>query len=652
MKKRFLWAALAVALCLPSPALAAEGAGFSDVSAEDWFAPYVEVCAREGLLNGVGNGRFDPQGQVTMGQVLVMAARVLWQANGGDGPLPTGGTAEELARACTGEEEAVYLRALTEGFERYQGGYAWDGMYYLYTHAGEQLAGGSSLPDFHLCGPADPATRQAFFATLAFAVRGLELEEINETDGVPDLRGGNVIHLYRAGILSGVDEYGTFAAERFLTRAEAAAALARIARPELRLRFSLTPVPLPEALAELGVTVRRLGGSSAVGKVDLERGLNYRDDLVIADLEGNVVLDYGREGYEKINSWYPETGHAQLRKGEEYGLVFPSGKVLFPCSMDDHVFLSPDDSLLTAEPDGSYTIYDRQGDPLSTIRDRKQLTDGGEDLLLYAESGDEGTRWGYLDREGQVVLPAAYERAAVFSEGLAAVAEVQNLSDSSFGHLVLSRTLWGYIDRSGELVIPCQFERADAFSEDLAAVQDDSGLWGYIDRSGELVIPCQFDYAEPFSDGVALVTVYGRDENGKFLESDTGWRVIRYGLLDREGNWVASPIYDRIGNFETFSDGWAPFARSEGDAKVFGYLSPDGTERLFDLFDHVNHSPELPLSFEHGYVPLYEGKKWGLMDTGFQVVLPAQFQSVQVGPQGRVLVRYDNVYYLVELGER
>ena len=365
MRRRLACFGLCLGLILgPSPALA-EGDGFSDVSPEDWFAPYVEVCAREGLLQGVGDGRFEPQGQVTMGQVLVMAARVLWQANGGSGPLPQGGTAEELARTCTGEDEAVYLRALTEGFERYEGGYAWDGLYYLYT---QDKGHGFTLPDFHLCGPADPATRQAFFATLAFAVQGLELEEINEADGIPDLRGGNVIHLYRAGILSGVDEYGTFAAERFLTRAEAAAALARIARPELRLRFSLTPTPLPGALAELGAPVRRLGGSSAVGEVNLEHGLNYRDDLVIADLEGNVVLDYGQEGYERINSWYSEAGYAFLRKGEEYGLVFPSGKVLFPCSDDGYSFLHGDDSLLVAESDGSYAIYDRQGNLLSFMQ--------------------------------------------------------------------------------------------------------------------------------------------------------------------------------------------------------------------------------------------------------------------------------------------
>ena len=644
MKKPVLCAVLSLALCLPSPALAAEETGFSDVSGADWFAPYVEVCTQEGLLNGVGDGRFDPQGQVTMGQVIVMSARVFWQANGGSGPLPQGGTAEELARICTGKGAEEYLPILTEGFERDEGGYAWDGLYYLYT---QDRGHGFTLPDFHFCDPSDPATRQAFFTTLGFAAQGLELEAINEVDGIPDLRGGYVSNLYRAGILSGVDEYGTFAAERFLTRSEAAAALARIARPELRLRFTLTPTPMPEALAELGVPVKRLGGSSAVGTVDLEHGLNYRDDLVITDLEGNVILDYGQLGYEKINSWIIDVG-GYLRKGEQSGLLLYSGKVIFP---SEEILSLKDGSLLAEMEDGSYNLYDGQGNLLSTLTGYEELADGGEGLLLYTENGNQGTRWGYLNREGQVVIPAAYERAAVFSEGLAAVAEGQS-PDGDFGRPVFSRALWGYIDRSGQPVIPCQFERVGAFSEGLAEVQDDSGLWGYIDQTGETVIPCQFDYASPFSDGVALVTVYGRDEDGNFLESDTGWRVIRYGLIGREGGWVAPPIYDRIGNFEVFSDGWAPFARTEGDKKIFGYLSPDGAEHLFDQFDHVNCSPELPLPFAHGYVPFYEGKKWGLMDADFQVVLPAQFQSLEVASGGRVLACYDGVYYLVELGER
>ena len=56
---------LAAVLTLPSPVLAAEGSGFSDVEEGDWFAPYVEVCAEDGLMIGLGDGRFAPLGAVT-----------------------------------------------------------------------------------------------------------------------------------------------------------------------------------------------------------------------------------------------------------------------------------------------------------------------------------------------------------------------------------------------------------------------------------------------------------------------------------------------------------------------------------------------------------------------------------------------------------
>lgn len=90
MKKRLCSAVLALALCLvlPSPAFGAEGATFVDVSPVDWFAPYVDVCVEAELMNGVGGGRFDPQGTVTLAQAATLAARIHHIKNGGDGVLP------------------------------------------------------------------------------------------------------------------------------------------------------------------------------------------------------------------------------------------------------------------------------------------------------------------------------------------------------------------------------------------------------------------------------------------------------------------------------------------------------------------------------------------------------------------------------------
>ena len=49
---------------------------FSDVSPDDWFAPYVRAVSEVGLMIGDGEGRFDPEGDVTLAEVYAVAARI------------------------------------------------------------------------------------------------------------------------------------------------------------------------------------------------------------------------------------------------------------------------------------------------------------------------------------------------------------------------------------------------------------------------------------------------------------------------------------------------------------------------------------------------------------------------------------------------
>ena len=48
---------------------------FSDVRGTDWFAPYVGAAYRYGLVQGVGGGRFAPNGTITRQEAAVMVAR-------------------------------------------------------------------------------------------------------------------------------------------------------------------------------------------------------------------------------------------------------------------------------------------------------------------------------------------------------------------------------------------------------------------------------------------------------------------------------------------------------------------------------------------------------------------------------------------------
>ncbi|MBO9566851.1 MAG: WG repeat-containing protein [Niastella sp.] len=65
-------------------------------------------------------------------------------------------------------------------------------------------------------------------------------------------------------------------------------------------------------------------------------------------------------------------------------------------------------------------------------------------------------------------------------------------------------TKCGFLDTKGKVVIPAKFEFAQYFCEGLSAVVQD-GKWGYIDKEGRTVIPFQFTYALPFHNGYAKV---------------------------------------------------------------------------------------------------------------------------------------------------
>jgi len=121
--------------------------------------------------------------------------------------------------------------------------------------------------------------------------------------------------------------------------------------------------------------------------------------------------------------------------------------------------------------------------------------DKSGEYVIVKEEGKLG-KYGYADKNGNIVINPEFSLATEFSEGLAAV--MLFVSDLD--------TKWGYIDKTGKMVITPQFDFAAQFSEGLAPVKIGS-KFGYIDKTGRIVIHPQFDMALPFSKGVATVNI-------------------------------------------------------------------------------------------------------------------------------------------------
>ncbi|MBR3423936.1 MAG: S-layer homology domain-containing protein, partial [Clostridia bacterium] len=60
---------------------------FSDVAGDRWSAESIAYAVKNGYMNGVGDGRFDPSGPLTRGMVVT----VLWRREGSPEPAAPSG---------------------------------------------------------------------------------------------------------------------------------------------------------------------------------------------------------------------------------------------------------------------------------------------------------------------------------------------------------------------------------------------------------------------------------------------------------------------------------------------------------------------------------------------------------------------------------
>jgi hypothetical protein len=83
-----------------------------------------------------------------------------------------------------------------------------------------------------------------------------------------------------------------------------------------------------------------------------------------------------------------------------------------------------------------------------------------------------GSKWGYIDFDGKVVIPAIFDAASKFSDNGLACAK---MGGGDAGK-------WGYIRPDGSTAIAFDYDDADGFSEGLARIHKDE-KWGFIDST-------------------------------------------------------------------------------------------------------------------------------------------------------------------------
>lgn len=201
-----------------------------------------------------------------------------------------------------------------------------------------------------------------------------------------------------------------------------------------------------------------------------------------------------------------------------------------------------------------------------------------------------------------------------------------NNSSNDTLEVFCSKGMRGYFNvYTSEIVIPAQYERAWIFSEGLAAVQRNK-LIGFINHSGDVVIDFKFDVGS-VSDQSFLFK-YGHC----VIPNSTG----KYGVIDRNGVWMVAPEYDAIDAFETYAIVTKGMLKMQVsyDGNILNPFVVDNVEEL-RFYEHkrkktvTGEIESVCQDYPTGKYVYTVNERCGLMDSDFKPLTPPLYTYIE-----------------------
>lgn len=260
--------------------------------------------------------------------------------------------------------------------------------------------------------------------------------------------------------------------------------------------------------------------------------------------------------------------------------------------------------------------------PVGTTQAESYATPTFQQGLMVVSRQVQGeTRYGYIDRQGTLVIDTQFLQAKPFSADLplapASILVTEVIQDEAGEEVEISRPLYGYIDQTGEFVLPPTYVDAYPFSQDLAPISSDGTTWGYINPEGEEIIPQDYHWAHDFSQGYAVVQ-----------QGD------HYGLIDTQGEIILPIDRDGLG-----APGDILFPAQ--DRAQFGFINLEGKTVVPFNYSSVGYfSQELALVEKSG--------KWSYVDTLGNQLTPLIYDQAHHFSQGLAWVAQDGTYQYID----
>lgn len=257
-------------------------------------------------------------------------------------------------------------------------------------------------------------------------------------------------------------------------------------------------------------------------------------------------------------------------------------------------------------------------------------------------------KFGYIDRNGKVVIPAIFEEEAEFYNGLALIKE------KDFEIKV--------IDTTGNIIFTFRNPNSNHFyyphqcSEGLLAVYDHySQGYGFIDIKGKIIIEPKYYEVLDFSEGLAGVWEDADIHVDTFSGCGTAVSHAKWGFINKTGKYKIQPGYYQVSEF---INGYAIANDKFIDQKGMivnreNILTPELLNKMFrydgSMYNQVNDIAYVPHNIENFedclIIARNSDKKWGLLNYNGEWVVQPQYLQSQFFSEGFVGVKFQNEKY-------
>lgn len=260
-------------------------------------------------------------------------------------------------------------------------------------------------------------------------------------------------------------------------------------------------------------------------RVELKHpSFGYESAYSFYDVESQSIapalLQEGKHVFFAESDYINGLGIIKDRKTKKVGAINMNGIISVPVKYDE----------LSSFSDNGIAVF---------CEDAKDVVEHFTPARYLDFKYKKGGKWGAIYENGEVRIPAKYDHAYAFSDGLAAV----NLGGEYYIYLGQEPSF--YLDS----FIP-QSLREMSFSRWFMG-----GKWGFVDENGNECIPIQYDKVSSFYNGISIVNKGGRWIGGSLQNSHDSPRYIqqmptfiegKYGIINKKGELIVPMIYSSL----------------------------------------------------------------------------------------------------------